>query len=478
MGGRIKSIPSDVKTKFDADSPWHRYPSIFGGVGVASLLLAAVISTAGGSEHGDHAPATQHQEAAVHADSAHATAAAPADGHGEGGSGKGADDHGGDKAGHGEDHGSDHGTAAGHAEEGGHHGGGLRFFYSYLTAYMYGLSLGLGGLLFVVLQFLVRAGWSVVVRRIAENIMATLPLFALLFVPVAFGLHDTHGHWWNLEVGVDALVDGKRSYLNQPFFLARAAFYLGAWAYLSNYFYKWSTKQDETGDLDISRRLVGISPVAIIITGLTLTFAAIDWMKSMDPHWYSTMWGVYYFAGCLVAIFSSMSVFIIWLQRMGYVQKIINEEHFHDLGKLLFGFNVFWTYIAFSQYFLIWYANIPEEQLWFEHRSHGGWREFGMFLAVGHFFIPFFFMLPRAIKRNTTTLFIAAVWMLFIHYVDMYFIVMPQFSPAFDFSIVDVLALVGIVSLFFAVFSYRLVRSHLVPIKDPRLPESLAFQNI
>ncbi|MEO1233214.1 MAG: quinol:cytochrome C oxidoreductase [Myxococcota bacterium] len=343
---------------------------------------------------------------------------------------------------------------------------------------MWGLSLGLGGLFFVVLQFLVRAGWSVVVRRVAENIMITLPLFAVLFIPVALGLSDTHAHWWDVEVGVDPLLDAKRPYLNKSFFYLRAIVYLLVWVSLSRYFYNWSKKQDETGDSEITYRLQGTSAVAVVLFGFSVTFAAIDWLKSMDPHWYSTMWGVYYFAGCLIAIFSSMTLAILGLQRQGYIQKVINEEHYHDLGKLLFGFNVFWTYIAFSQYFLIWYANIPEEQLWFDHRSHGGWKEFAMFLAVGHFFIPFFYLLPRATKRNATTLFVGAAWMLFIHYIDMYFIVMPQFSPTVSPSIVDLLALVGVGSLFFAAFSYATVRGNLLPMKDPRLGESLAFENI
>ncbi|MEL6187153.1 MAG: hypothetical protein AAFU79_21205, partial [Myxococcota bacterium] len=199
---------------------------------------------------------------------------------------------------------------------------------------MWGLSLGLGGLFFVVLQFLVRAGWSVVVRRVAENIMITLPLFAVLFIPVALGLSDTHAHWWDVEVGVDPLLDAKRPYLNKSFFYLRAIVYLLVWVSLSRYFYNWSKKQDETGDSEITYRLQGTSAVAVVLFGFSVTFAAIDWLKSMDPHWYSTMWGVYYFAGCLIAIFSSMTLAILGLQRQGYIQKVINEEHYHDLGKL------------------------------------------------------------------------------------------------------------------------------------------------
>ena len=334
------------------------------------------------------------------------------------------------------------------------------------------------GMVFVIVQFLAKAGWSVVVRRVAENIMGTIPLFVVLFVPVLIGFHHTHHHWWGGHHADDPLIAHKAPYLNEPFFLARAAFYFATWLALSYLFRSISTKQDETGDHDATRRLQWLAPIAIALFAVTITFAAIDWMKSMDPHWFSTMWGVYYFAGSVVAIFASLSVLTIWLQKDGLVNRIISAEHYHDLGKLLFGFTVFWTYIAFSQYFLIWYANIPEETLWYEHRAHHGWENIGVTLMVGHFFIPFFFLLPRAMKRNPVTLTIGALWLLTIHYVDMYFIVMPiHDTHGPHFSIVDVLCLAGVVSLFLGAFAFVSGRAHLVPVKDPRLPESLAFEN-
>jgi hypothetical protein len=357
-----------------------------------------------------------------------------------------------------------------------HHG--EQFYFSYLTAYMYGLSIALGGLFFVIVQFLVRAGWSVVVRRVAENVMGTLPLFALLFIPVYLGLHHTHHHWWGHDVSHDPILAGKTPYLNQPFFTVRAVFYLVVWSALSLTFWRWSTSQDKSGDHDLTRRLQWWSAPALILFAVTLTFAAVDWMKSMEPHWFSTMWGVYYFAGCVVSIFASLSLLVLWLQRDGFIKDIINEEHRHDLGKLLFGFIVFWSYIAFSQFFLIWYANLPEETIWFEHRSTHGWENIAALLIVGHFFIPFFFLLPRAMKRNPVTLSLGALWVLFIHYMDLYFVVMPVLhkkGPAF--GAVDLLCLVGVLGLFLGAFAYVAGRSELVPVKDPRLPESLAFVN-
>lgn len=501
MGARSNTIPSDAKLRIEEGSIWGRYPMIFGAIGVALLLVAFVFGQSGPDNshgHGDDHGATA-AAASVHHDDGHGEkakgdhhgaagdhSAKKDDHHGTAGDHAQDDHHGADAsdkkaAGHDDAHHDEHGAGGAHADDGhggGHHGGGQRFWYSYLTAYMWALSIALGGLFFVVIQFLVRAGWSVVVRRVAENVMGTLPLFAVLFIPVFIGLPDTHQHWWNVKEGIDPLLDGKRGYLNQSFFYIRTVGYLVIWTVLSMYFLRNSVAQDTSGDHSLTRKLQAWSPIGVILFGLTVTFAAIDWVKTMDPHWYSTMWGVYYFAGCLVGIFSTMALLIIWLQRDGYVQKVINEEHYHDIGKLLFGFNVFWTYIAFSQYFLIWYANIPEEQLWFEHRSEGGWREFGMFLAIGHFFIPFFFLLPRAIKRNRVTLFIGAAWLLFMQYVDVYFMIMPMFSHQLNPSIVDGLAAVGMLSLLLAGVAYWMNRSHLIPIKDPRLPESLAFENI
>lgn len=509
MGGRSKTIPEDAKTRFASDSSWARFPRVFAGIGVACLLLAGVLGTSGSGSHGgDH-----HGAAAADQTEAHGEGGAAGDAHG------GADDrnaaadsHGApdshDSAAHGAaphgaadeaDHGSDahaedegHGHAedaapgghdGAHEAEGGHGGGhgsgvlGHRFYFSFLTAYMFGLSLALGGLFFVAIQFLTKAGWSVVVRRIAENVMGTMPLFAILFVLLIFGFSDTHAHWWSVAPGSDELLDAKSPYLNKPFFFFRAIVYFACWIGLARYFRNLSIQQDDSADQDITRKLQKAAPVAIIVFALTVTFAAIDWMKSMDPHWYSTMWGVYYFAGCLVGIFSLLAVLVLWTQGSGYLKKVITEEHYHDIGKQMFGFNVFWTYIAFSQYFLIWYANIPEEHLWFEHRSHGGWGEYGIFLGVGHFFIPFFFLLPRAIKRNPVTLFIGAAWLLFIHYVDIYFIVMPVHSHTFEPSLVDVLALAGVVALFVAWYARLASKAELVPRGDPRLPESLAFEN-
>ena len=280
-----------------------------------------------------------------------------------------------------------------------------QFYFSYLTAFAYFLSIALGGLFFVLIQFATRAGWSVVVRRIAEQVMATLPVFAILFIPVIFGMHDLY-HWTHAELydptsdQYDKILAGKQGYLNESFFLIRAGVYFVVWIALSQYFLKKSLSQDESGDKGITAQLQKWSALGLALYAMTQTFAAFDWLMSLDPHWYSTMYGVYFFAGGFVAIFAVLAIFTIRLSTPdGVLNGIATEEHFHDLGKLLFGFTVFWAYIAFSQYFLIWYSNIPEETLFYKHRMESGWMNVSIFLMIGHFAVPFFLLMSRHMKR-------------------------------------------------------------------------------
>ena len=353
------------------------------------------------------------------------------------------------------------------------------FYHSYLVAFMYFLSIALGGLFFVIIQFVTRSGWSVVIRRLAENIMASLPVFALLFVPILFGMHDLY-HWTHADaVATDALLQVKQPFLNESAFLMRGVFYFAIWSAMAWFFYKKSTSQDSSGDHGITAMLQRVAAPAVIVYGLSQTFAAVDWMMTLDPHWYSTMWGVYYFAGSFVAILAVLALVSIHLSREGQpLEGIVTVEHRHDLGKLLWGFMVFWTYIAFSQYFLIWYANIPEETLFYAHRAEGTWDAMSIFLSVGHFGIPFFCFMSRHVKRSARGLAFFATWMLFMHYVDLYWIVMPILHHhGVHFSAVDVLAFIGVGGVFLGTVAWIVPRNLLVPIRDPRLPESLSFEN-
>jgi len=352
-----------------------------------------------------------------------------------------------------------------------------QFYFSWLVSFLFFISLALGGMFFVLLQFVTKSGWGIVVRRLAENVMATVPLFVVLFIPVALGIHELFP-WSHADaVAADPLLQGKEPYLNQGFFLVRAAVYLLLWTLIAVWYRSNSVKQDRTGEDAISRRLSATSGPGIIVFALTISYAVIDWVMSLDPHWYSTIFGVYYFSGCLVGIFALMVLMAAALEHAGVLRKVINVEHFHDLGKLLFAFSMFWAYIAFSQFFLIWYGNIPEETLWYLHRAEGSWKSLSVLLAVGHFVVPFFFLMPRAIKRKRIPLVLGALWMLAMHWIDLYWLIMPNLHQHdVHLSLLDLTTLLGIGGLFIAMLGWLMRRNAVVPVRDPRLTESIGLQ--
>jgi hypothetical protein len=353
-----------------------------------------------------------------------------------------------------------------------------QFFFSWLVSFLFFLSLALGAMFYVLIQYAAQGGWGVVVRRIGETVFAVLPMMALLFVPVLFGLHDLY-EWAHPGVTEhDALLRWKAPYLNVPFFLARAALFFGAWAVISVIYYRGSSGQDATGDPAVSRRLRKFAGPAIIVLALTQTFASIDWIMSLTPHWYSTMFGVYFFAGSFVGFIALLSVAVAAMRRAGLLDTVISDEHFHDIGKLLFAFTAFWAYIAFSQFFLIWYANLPEETIFFKARLEGSWKTVSVLLMVGHFAIPFFYLMGRAVKRRAATLALGGAWLLAMHFVDLYWQVMPTLHPdGVHVSALDVAAFLAVGGCFVAAVGWLMRRQALVPLGDPRLAESLAFEN-
>jgi hypothetical protein len=357
--------------------------------------------------------------------------------------------------------------------------GWQRFFFSYLLSFTYVLTLALGALFFVILQHLTRAGWSVVVRRWAEGIAATLPLLAVLALPIAvLGLPHLY-HWANPEiVAGDALLRAKQPFLNVPFFLVRLVVYFGLWSLLARFFFSRSLQQDATGDPQLTVQMERRSALAMLGFALTLTFAAFDLLMSLDAHWFSTIFGVYVFAGCVVSFFALLTVVVFATQRAGMLRHAITVEHYHDLGKLLFAFTVFWAYIAFSQYMLIWYASLPEETEWLLRRQTHGWGWVGLILLFGHFLAPFVALLSRAPKRRPRLVVIAAAWMLAMHWVDLYWVVIPEVSPQAAMPhLLDLTTLLGLGGLFVAAAAYLMRDRSLIPEHDPRLTESLMFEN-
>ncbi len=359
------------------------------------------------------------------------------------------------------------------------------FFHSYLANYMFCLSICLGALFFVLVQHVTRAGWSATIRRIAELFAVTIPWWALLFLPIlALVLFTDSGdlYKWNLgseSEQVPNIVKLKLDYLNKNWFALRTIIYFSIWFVASRYYFRMSRQQDESGSTEITLKLQKWAGPGIILFALSVNFAAFDWMMSTDAEWFSTIYGVYLFAASMLSFFATMIVTCVLLQRSGRLEKLVTTEHFHDLAKFQFGFIVFWSYIAFSQYLLYWYGNIPEETLWYKHRMEHGWQYLGLLLIALHFAIPFLGTLPRAIRRNRSILACWSTFILFVHWLDMTFLLMPNVGPlSVGMLFAHLVCWVGMVSIFLALFLFRVGNTPLVAMRDPWLPDALAYHNM
>ncbi len=353
-----------------------------------------------------------------------------------------------------------------------------QFAFSWLVAFLFFLSLSVGALYFVLIHFATQAGWGIVVRRLAENATAVIPVFAVLFLPILAGMDNLFPWIHEIAAGKDHVLAGKAPYLNPSFFIVRAAVSFTCWSAIAWLYLRASRAQDQSKDRAISVRLRRWSGPAIIVLALTQTFAAVDWIMSIDPHWYSTIFGVYWFAGSFVSFFAFLTLLVVRLKRANLLTRAVGIEHFHDLGKMLFAFVVFWAYIGFSQFFLIWYGNIPEETIFFRLRLVGSWKAVSLFLAFGHFIVPFFYLMPRTIKRTPPLLALGAAWVLLMHLLDIYWLIMPAMHPGgASIGLSDVAALLAVGGTFVAVLFWMLRGAPLVPVGDPRLPESLSFEN-
>jgi hypothetical protein len=353
-----------------------------------------------------------------------------------------------------------------------------QFFHSYLVAFAFWVSVGLGALFFTMLHHLVSASWSVVLRRMFENVMIALPLLLVFFIPLAFGMGSLYEWTHTDKVATDHLLHGKASFLNSGFFLIRTLVYFAIWSVVALLAYKISLRQDQAHSEAITAKMKKVSAPGMILLAVTLTFAAWDWLMSLDAHWFSTIFGAYYFAGSATSALAVVMLIAIYLRSKQILVKQITFEHYHDLAKLLFSFTVFWAYMAFSQYFLIWYANIPEETIWYQHRWIGSWQTISLLLVFGHFVVPFLVLISRAAKRSRRVLTFAGLWLLFMHWIDLLWLVMPNLHPqGFYPSWMDLTTVVGIGGVFLALVWKRLCAQPLVPINDPKLSESIEFVN-
>ena len=353
-----------------------------------------------------------------------------------------------------------------------------RFFRSYMVAYSYTTAMGLGAFFFVMVQFLSGSAWSVTVRRIMENLMITLPVGAVLFLPVAFGLKEIYSWADPAFVQADSVLRLKAGYLNQNAFLLRAYIFFGLWSTWIFSIYHQSTKQDterSVRQMHIASRWSAPGLFLVVVVG---TLASYDWLMSIEPKWYSTIFGLYILAGGCLTFMSVLTLICLGFRRAGILKEAINLEHYHDLGKWIFALTAFYTYIAFSQYLLIWYANLPEETIWYRNRIQGGWLWIGLAMPFIRFIIPFFTLLCRPAKRSLTVIGLMAVWSLIVEYIDLYWIVMPTYyktGPQPHW--LDLATLVTTVSICGLVFWSRFRAHKMVPVGDLRLEQSLHFEN-
>ena len=359
---------------------------------------------------------------------------------------------------------------------------GFRYLcHSYLANFVYVFSFTLGALFFILVQFLTRAGWSTSIRRVAEILMMMIPYLALLFIPIIAMLFAGSSalYEWNGKNIHSSVIASKASfYLSKEFFTLRTVVYFTYWILTANWFFRISRAQDESGDAELSLLRQKWAGPLIMLFSLSASFAAFDWLMSIDADWYSTIFGVYLFAGSMMSFFAVMIVINMLLQNAGKVQKLVTVEHYHDMGKFLFGFVMFWSYIAFSQLVLIWYANIPEETFWYQVRLDNGWTTFSYCIIPIHFIIPFLFLMSRHIRRNRTALTIGAAWLLFAHWYDMTFLVMPNAGPLQMVPLFGhLLGGVGMLSIFASMFIWRADGVPLVAMRDPRLPEAMSYTN-
>ena len=350
-----------------------------------------------------------------------------------------------------------------------------QFAFSWLFAFAYFFTICVGALFWTSLQHATDSEWSVLVRRQMENLAKLLPWFAILFLPLLY-CAPYLWKWWNLQPGDDPLLDAKAGYLNQTFFYARAAAYFFFLWWVSSTLWKRSIAQDADGAAKhtFAMRRFGIG--GIVVVALSISFSGFDWLMGLDYHWFSTMWGVYLFAGAAGSSMSLLVLLITALKSKGYL-KAVNNEHYHIMGKFMLAFTIFWAYIGFSQYMLIWYANIPEETIYFRIRNTETWWYFSQFLVIGRFFLPFPVLLMQATKK-TKYINHVAVWILLMQLLDVYVIVLPSLHPAgFSPSIFDLFALVGIGGLLGWLFLRNIGKSNLFPMRDPRLLGSIKLSN-
>src|SRR5881296_344598 len=352
-----------------------------------------------------------------------------------------------------------------------------QFSYSWLFAFAFFFTLCAGCFFWTIVHHATDAEWSVVVRRQLENIAALLVVLALFFVPILLLRHHLYS-WMDIPPGAEASLDSKRAYLNWNFFLGRAVLFFAFFIFASLSLRRLSVRQDKDGNPRFTIRLRKVAFASLPLFALCLTFGAFDWLMSLNYRWFSTMFGVYIFAGAAGSSMSLLVLVITALQRAGYLKNVVTLEHYHIMGKWMFAFCVFWAYIGFGQYMLIWYANIPEEIQYFLTRNTESWWGLSMLLVIGRFFGPFAILLLRSIKKHPRQLCYVAAWILLMQMLDIYLVVLPALhGTGVHVSLWDFAALIAIGATLAFVYLRIVGKTSLFPVRDPRLVESLKLVN-
>jgi hypothetical protein len=349
-----------------------------------------------------------------------------------------------------------------------------RAWFDYLAGYFYFFVLAIGGLFFTCVQHLTKAGWSVNVRRFCEAFAAYLPVAAVGFVGLLFGAHSLFEWFDDSKVAADELLAHKSSYLNPTFFVIRAVIFFGMWILFQKKLLGFSTKQDQTGDDSLTAKTVPWSIAFLLTFAVTFSLFGVDLLMSLQPHFFSTIYGVYLFGGLFQSTMAAMIILIQYCRRRGLLAGYVDENHMHDLGKFMFAFTVFWAYIAYSQYMLIWYANLPEETLFFLPRVAGSWTWESAALLMFRFVVPFMALLSRRAKRDPKMLAAVSWLVLIMQYVDLHWLIFPNLNAQeVLLGIPEILIFGGFAGAFLFTVTRFLSRHPIVPVRDPRIQESL-----
>jgi hypothetical protein len=344
-----------------------------------------------------------------------------------------------------------------------------QFFHSYLFAFSFWAGISVGSLALLMLQHMTGGGWGLVIRRVLEAATQTLPLIVFLFIPIIAGAHWIYSWTHPEEVQKHAPLQVKAGYLTLPFFTVRAAIYFAIWILLAYLLTRWSRLQDQTADREYTKKMRVLSGPGMILLVFTVTFASIDWFMSLDPLWYSTIFGFIFVAAWALSALAFVIAVMACLVREEPMESFVAQLHFHDLGKLLLALVMLWTYFSFSQYLIIWSADLPEETRWYTPRTSGGWGVIALLVVLFHFAFPFLFLLSRSFKRNARKLVIVAVLILVMRLFDLFWTIAPTWTHEhFHVSWMDVVAPIAMGGLWLAMFCWALTKRPLVPINDPQ----------